>query len=139
MAILPLTHDAAPISARVRLMSHARRRVHSIDFPEFLQKLWIAVVEAHDLAELGAITRFVLDNLAPNLDLSKQQYSARVVAILFLSLDSVSEGINAMCLHITGCWFVGEPDITSHMDAIEKVIAAPKLSAEVSPAKHDMQ
>jgi len=42
-----------------------------VDFPEFLQKLRMAEVEAHDFAELRAVTRFVLYDLAPDFDLAE--------------------------------------------------------------------
>jgi hypothetical protein len=43
--------------------------IHPIDLSEFLQKLSITVIEAHDFAKLGAVTCFVLYNLAPDFDL----------------------------------------------------------------------
>jgi hypothetical protein len=42
-----------------------RHLIHPIDFAEFLQKLWVTIIEANDPAELGAVSRFVLYDFAP--------------------------------------------------------------------------
>ncbi len=47
-----------------------RRLIDPVDFSELLQKLRIAIVQARDFAELGAVTRFVLHDLAPDFDLA---------------------------------------------------------------------
>ena len=45
--------------------------IDPIDFPKLVQKLRIAIVEAHDFAKLRAVTRFVLYDLAPDFDLAE--------------------------------------------------------------------
>jgi hypothetical protein len=45
--------------------------IDPIDFPELMQKLRVAIVEAHDFAELRAIARFVLYDFAPDFDLAE--------------------------------------------------------------------
>src|SRR6516164_2448749 len=30
-----------------------------------------------------------------------------------------------MCLHITGCRLIGQPDVISHLNAVEEIVAAP--------------
>ncbi len=42
-----------------------------IDFPELIQKLRIARVEACNFSELGTVTLFVLYDLAPDLYLTE--------------------------------------------------------------------
>jgi hypothetical protein len=56
-------------SAKVVLVPCSDNLVDPIDFAEFLQKLRIAVVQTHDLAELRAVPPFVLYDLAPDFDL----------------------------------------------------------------------
>ena len=45
--------------------------IDPIDFPEPVQKLRIAIVEACNFAKLGAVTVFVLYDLAPEFDLAE--------------------------------------------------------------------
>ncbi len=45
--------------------------IDPIDFPKLVQKLGMAIVEAHDFAELRAVTRFVLYDLAPDFYLTE--------------------------------------------------------------------
>ena len=99
---------------------------YPIDFSEFLQKFWITIIEANDLAKLGAVTCFVLDHFAPDFDLSEQQHPVRTIVIFSRRPDHVPKGINAVRLHITGGWLVGEPDIISHINAAKPVIAIVK-------------
>jgi hypothetical protein len=47
------------------------RFIYTVDSPELLQKLWVAIVQAHDFAKLGAVTRFVLYDFAPDFDLAE--------------------------------------------------------------------
>src|SRR6266487_771604 len=69
---------SSPTSLPLRLSGgwFARRHpIHPIDFAEFIQKLWIAIVQTDDLAKLGAVAPFVLYDFAPNFDPPKQQWS----------------------------------------------------------------
>src|SRR6266566_8959239 len=50
--------------ARLLLQPLGGYLIHPIYFSEFLQKFWITVIEANDLAKLGAVTCFVLDHFA---------------------------------------------------------------------------
>ena len=45
--------------------------IDPIHFPKLVQKLRLAVVEAHDFAELRAVTSFVFYDLAPDFDLTE--------------------------------------------------------------------
>jgi len=47
--------------------------VHFVDFPELLQKLWIAVIQADDFAKFGAVALFVFHDFAPYFHFPKQQ------------------------------------------------------------------
>jgi hypothetical protein len=61
-------------SLRVAGRWFARRHlIHPIDFAEFIQKLWIAIIQTDDLAKLGAVPPFVFYDFAPNFDAPKQQ------------------------------------------------------------------
>jgi hypothetical protein len=57
----------------LRLLPCSGNLIHPIDFAEFVQKLWIAVIEANDFCELRAVSPFVFYDLAPNLDFAEQQ------------------------------------------------------------------
>jgi len=45
--------------------------IDPIDSPELMQEVRVAVVEAHDFAELRAVTSFVLYDLAPDFYLTE--------------------------------------------------------------------
>jgi hypothetical protein len=55
----------------LRLLPCSGNLIHPIDFAELVQKLWNAVIEAHDFAKLGAIAHLVLYNFAPDFDLAE--------------------------------------------------------------------
>src|SRR5262249_35129624 len=48
-----------------------RDLIHTIDLAEFLQKLWIAIIEAHDSGKLRAVSQLVLYNFTPDFDLAE--------------------------------------------------------------------
>ena len=109
------------------------RLERSIDSSELLQKPLIAVIEADDLAKLGAITLFVLDHLAPNLDRSEQQNPMDVITIFIDRPNRVPERIDAMGLHVTRSWLMGQPDVISDKNAVEQVIAPPEPTRGYNP------
>jgi hypothetical protein len=102
--------------------------IDPIHFPKLVQKLGIAVVEACDFAELRTVTPFVFYDLAPDFDLAEYQrpIAELYITIVLIRSYHVPEGVNSVRCHITGGWLVGVPDIISHVDAVETVIAAPK-------------
>src|SRR5712691_9887325 len=59
------------LAGRQRVMQMFRNLIDLVDFPELIQKLRIARVEACNFSELGTVTRFVLHDLAPDFDLSE--------------------------------------------------------------------
>jgi hypothetical protein len=108
--------------------------IDTIDFPKLVQKLRVAIVKASDLAELRPVTSFVFYDLAPDFDLAVQQRPIRIaVTIVVARTDHVSEGVNPVRSHIAGGWLIGMPDIVSHMDAVEPIIAAPKQARNYHP------
>src|SRR5437899_36150 len=58
-----------PVSLPLRLSDgwFGGHLIHPIDFAEFIQKLWIAIVQTDDLAKLGAVPPFVRSAFAPSL------------------------------------------------------------------------
>src|SRR6266487_4245694 len=70
----------------------------------------------------------MLHYLPPDFDSTEQQRPAHagIIAIFFLGLDYVLKRINAVHMHIAGGWLVKVPDVISHEDAVQTVIAAPK-------------
>src|SRR5262249_39704016 len=104
------------------------------DFPELVQKLRSTVIEADDFAKLRPIARFVFNHLAPNLYFPEQQHTTRIIAIFFNGSDNAPERINPMCLYITRRGLIGQPDVISHLDAVEEVVAAPKQSRNRPPS-----
>ena len=61
-----------------------------INFAEFFQKLRIAVIEADDLPELGAVPPFVFYDFAPDFNLPKQQRcGANKIQIFFPGSDHI--------------------------------------------------
>ena len=64
--------------------------IHPIDFAEFIQKLWIAIVQTDDLAKPGAVPPFVFYDFAPNFDFPKQQRrGANKIQIFFPRSDRI--------------------------------------------------
>src|SRR6266566_4612641 len=102
--------------------------IDPIDFPKLVQKLGVAVVEAHDLAKLRAVTSLVLYYLAPDFDLAEQQRPIRDggVTILIIRSDHVPKRVNPVRSHIAGSWLVWVPNVISHEDTVETIMAIPK-------------
>ena len=72
--------SAASLPLRLSGGWFARRHlIDPIDLAELLQKLWIAIVQTDDLAELGAVAPFVLHDFAPD---RAREILDRVVAAL---------------------------------------------------------
>ncbi len=89
----PLGPPSSAASLPLRLSGgwFARRHlIDPIDLAELLQKLWIAIVQTDDLAELGAVAPFVLHDFAPNFDFPKQQRrGANKIQIFFPGSDHI--------------------------------------------------
>jgi len=45
--------------------------VQFVDFAELLQKLWIAVIEAHNFPELRTVPLFMFNDFAPDFDFTE--------------------------------------------------------------------
>jgi len=89
----PSGPPSSPASLPLRLsggwFAH-RHLIHPIDFAEFIEKLWIAIIQTDDLAKLGAVPPFVFYDFAPDFNLPKQQRcGANKIQIFFPGSDHI--------------------------------------------------
>src|SRR6266700_5290432 len=115
--------------------------IDPIDLPEVRYEYRITIINTCDFPELRAVTRFVLYDFFPNLDLAEQERSAHTenVAVFLFATDHVSEGINSVGSYVAGV--VRIPDIVPHVNAVQSVITAPKppwVHYLPSPVGHDL-
>src|ERR1700737_2656037 len=102
-------------------------RWEAIDFPELLQQLRVAMVQAHDFGELRAIAGLVLDDLAPDLDGAEQQRPAYGVAIAVVPLraDPVAIRVDPVRSHVATRRRIGLPDVVFHERTVQQVTPSP--------------